>query len=329
LSKVATYYLRVNNKMQIIIGFLVFCLVLFVYVHIYYHIRISNDLEVFEIDDPSKDKLEEVCDMRQPVRFNFIRENITNLCSQKSICNSYGAFDVKIRDLQLPPNAEEEIYIPLPLVNALTVLNDDKESRYVVESNNDFLEETGLVKEYQIADEFIRPYMVVSCDYDLCMGSEGACTPFQYDLNYRNYYLVTEGEVTIKLSPPRSSKHLHEIRDYENYEFKSPINPWNVESKYKNDFDKIKCLEITLTEGEILYIPAYWWYTIKYNSNSTICMFKYKTYMNTLAILPKIFMRFLQLHNVKRNTASIIDIDKGNSGSAGIAATTNISSLQK
>ena len=292
--------------MQFVVGLMVFCLVLFIYLHVHYHLRTSDDLEVFEIEHPSKDKLEQVCDLRQPVLFDYSRENLNNLCTQQSMLDSYGAFDVRIRDLDLVEGVDEELYVPLSFANAHRAVHDDTNSRYMLESNADFLDETGLTKDFRSSDEFIRPHMVSSCVYDISIGSEGACTPFRYDLNYRNYYLVTEGEVTFKLSPPRSSKHLHEIKDYENFEFRSPINPWNVQSNYRGDFDKIKCLEITLKKGMMMYVPAYWWNSVRYTTLATLCTFKYKTYMNTVAILPKLFMRFLQLQNVKRQTASIV-----------------------
>ena len=57
--------------MKIIIGFFIFCLVLFIYLHIQFHLKKTEDLEMYEIDDPSKDKLEEICDIRQPVLFDF------------------------------------------------------------------------------------------------------------------------------------------------------------------------------------------------------------------------------------------------------------------
>ena len=34
---------------------------------------------------------------------------------------------------------------------------------------------------------------------------------FRYDLNYRNYYTVTQGSISVKLSPPKSSKYLYSI----------------------------------------------------------------------------------------------------------------------
>ena len=46
--------------MEWLIGLFVFCLVLFIYLHVTFQLRTSNDLEVYEIDEPSKDKLEEI-----------------------------------------------------------------------------------------------------------------------------------------------------------------------------------------------------------------------------------------------------------------------------
>jgi hypothetical protein len=140
------------------------------------------------------------------------------------------------------------------------------------------------------------------------MGSDNVETPFRYDLNYRNFYMVTQGSIKIKLSPPKSSKYLYPINDYENLEFKSPVNPWTTQPKYRADFDKIKCLEIVLVPGRFLYIPAYWWYTFKFAENTSVSCFKYRTYMNNIAISPKIFMYALQNQNVERKIAKQIDI---------------------
>jgi hypothetical protein len=167
----------------------------------------------------------------------------------------------------------------------------------------DFLQETGTIKHIQQNDGLFRPPLVSNCNYDFLNGSKNSCTPFRYDLNYRNFFIVTQGSVMIKLSPPKSSKYLHPIYDYENFEFKSPINPWNVETKFLNDFDKIKCLEMTLQKGKCIFIPAYWWYSFKYYGelNSSMISLKYRTYMNNVTILPEIFLSVLQNQNIVRN----------------------------
>ena len=80
----------------------------------------------------------------------------------------------------------------------------------------------------------------------------------------------------------------------------SPVNPWNVQSQFKPDFDKLKCLDVTLNVGQIIFIPAYWWYSFEFNENSSLSVFKYRTYMNNVAISNHLLINFLQTQNVKR-----------------------------
>jgi hypothetical protein len=271
--------------MEIIIGFFIFCLVLFIYLHVQFHLKTSEDLEMYEVDQPSKEKLEEICDIRQPVLFNFDCQTITDTSSKSYITKNYNAFEVKIRNIK-ETDSNTELYIPLPLHAADKLFHEDTNSSYLSENNSDFLEETGVGKNLKYNDEFLRPYMVSNCNYDIMMGSANVCTPFRYDINYRNYYLLTEGSAQIKLTPPHNIRYLYPIYDYENFEFRSPVNPWTPQPKYIADFDKMKCLEFTLTPGKTLYIPAYWWYSIKFNKNSSISCFNYRTYMNNIAISP-------------------------------------------
>ena len=147
--------------------------------------------------------------------------------------------------------------------------------------------------------------MLCNTKYDIMTGSNNTVTPFKYELNYRNFFLVTQGSIEVKMTPPKSTKYLYPVKDYELFEFKSPVNPWNVSPEYKADFDKIKCLEFTVTQGKALFIPAYWWYSIKFHKNTSISCFKYKTYMNCVSIIPDLSLHGLQLQNIKRNTVKI------------------------
>ena len=297
--------------MEIIIGFFIFCLVLFIYLHVQFHLKTSEDLEMYEVEQPSKDKLEEICDLRQPVIFDFDCQKIVESSNKSYISNNYNAFEIKIRNVkETDPNSE--LYIPLPLHAANKLFNEDNNSTYFSENNNEFLEETGVIKSLKYNDEFLRPYMVSNCNYDIMMGSASTCTPFRYEINYRNYYLLTEGSAQIKLAPPHSIRYLYPNYDYENFEFRSPVDPWSPQPKYIADFDKMKCLEFTLTPGKTLYIPAYWWYSIKFNKNTSISCFNYRTYMNNIAVAPYIGMHALQIQNVKRNIVKKASIDELN-----------------
>jgi hypothetical protein len=302
---------------QYVLAIVVFCVILFFYLHIQFHLKTSNELEIYEIDDPSKDKFEEICDLRQPVLINCDEDTskIINTSNKKFLLENYPVFEIKIRETNDnqnttgASNANSELYIPLPFHIADKLFTNDSISSYISENNQDFLMETGAIKSMSYNDSFLRPYLVSNCYYDILIGSQGAETPFKYELNYRNFFMVTQGSIKIKLTPPKSSKYLYPVYDYENLEFRSQINPWSPQTRFKIDFDKIKCLEIVLEPGRILYIPAYWWYSFKYNSSSTsVSCLKYRTYMNNLAICPNIFMYALQNQNVERKIAKKIDI---------------------
>ncbi len=278
----------------------IFLIVCFIYIHVYYHLKVSNSLEVYEIDDCTKDRFEDICNLRQPfVAKNQITE-ISNMCNSNQLNNIYGAFDVKIRNNTNYNNKTEDLYYPLKWRDAISLMTKDKQGKYICENNYEFLEETELLKEFQRNDGFLRPHMVSNCIYDIMKGSENSYTPFRYELSFRTFFYALEGNITIKLCPPKNNKYLFETHDYELFEFRSEVDPWNVKSEYQDYFDKIKMLEINLSSGEYVFIPAYWWYTIKYtSSDNLIAKFQYYTYMNNLALIPKYTMYILQNQNIR------------------------------
>ncbi len=293
--------------MNYFIAIFIFCVVLFLYLHVYYHLKTSNDLEVYTIERPSKNKLEEICDLRQPVVFEFSNERLLESCNLASLDDNYGAFDIKLRDTQ-QKDENSELYLPFLLKEALKVFQDDKNAKYITENNSEFLEETAAVKNFRYNDSFLRPPMISKCTYDFWSGSVGAQTPLRYNLEYRTFIYLTSGKAKLKLIPPHSRRYLNEEKDYDNFEFRSAINPWNVQQQYKADFDKVKVLDLEVTPGYIIFIPAYWWYSIEYEELSSICVFKYRTYMSTLSTLPQILMSYLQKQNIKREIAKKLDI---------------------
>ena len=290
------------------IGIFIFCLVLFLYLHINYHLKTSNDLEVYSIERPSKERLEEICNIRQPVIFDFYNESILENCSLAKLDDDYGAFDINMRDIS---NKDEnsEMYLPFLLKEAINIFRDDKNEKFISEKNQDFLKETGAIKNYSYNDRFLRPPLVSKCIYDIMTGSVGSKTPLRYNLNYRNFYYVTTGKINIKLIPPYHGKYLYSVKDYDNFEFRSPVNVWNIQSQYKADFNKVKVLDVTLSKGEIIHIPAFWWYSIEYEKISSVCSFQYRTFMNVLAIFPHLVLAMLQGQNIKRNIANKLDTE--------------------
>ena len=284
--------------MNIILIVLTFSIVLFIYLHIVYHLKTSDDLEVYELALLSKERLEEICDFRQPLTFNLNIENFDPLC-KSNIASTYGSFDIRLRDISAN-NTHSELFLPVIFKKGIEVIQEDTNNRFVIEHNQDFLQETSLIKILKANDAFLRPAMLMYSYYDYIMGSMGAHTPFRYEVNYRHFLVVLSGKVSIKLAPPKSYKYLYPETDYDNFEFRSPINPWSVQEEYSLDFDKIKCMDVVLEKSKLLFIPANWWYSLKFDEKDTVVLsFRYRTYMNTVAILPQLFVSFLQKQNIK------------------------------
>jgi hypothetical protein len=124
------------------------------------------------------------------------------------------------------------------------------------------------------------------------MGSDQYTTRLQYKTQYRNYFAVTKGSITVKLCPPRNAKFLNEIKKVETQEYYSTINPWKEKTK-------VKFLEITVPKGKLLFIPAYWWYSIRLEKDACVCIFHYRTIMNVVATLPDLALGLLQRQNTK------------------------------
>ena len=205
--------------MKVLFTFFIFCLVLFIYIHVQFHLKTSEDLEMYEIDFPSKDRLEEMCDIRQPILFDFENQSIMETTSFNHIANNYHIFEIKIRNINDMDNNNSELYVPLPIHSSIKLFKDDTKSCFFSENNQDFLTDTGIIKVIKQNDEFLRPYMLSNYNYDIMLGSAGTITPLRYEINYRNFFLITQGSVQIKMAPPKSTKHLYPIYDYENFDF--------------------------------------------------------------------------------------------------------------
>ena len=106
-----------------------FIIVLFLYLHIYYHLKVSNDLEVYSIQQPSKDKLEEVCNLRQPLYFDMTNDDILQTCNLSYIDENYNPFDIKIRDVKSKDN--DNLHLPISLKEGIELFKKDEESKYI------------------------------------------------------------------------------------------------------------------------------------------------------------------------------------------------------
>ena len=265
------------------------CIVIVLYIHIHFQLHTSNDLEIYEITMPTKTKLEEVCNFKQPVLFDYHEETISK-CTPDSL-REYNAFDVNVFD-----DANTGIHLPLEQAQILF------KTGHATFHNESFLQETMVRRYYDLTDMVLRPPMVTSMSRDLFFGSLHYTTRLQYHTSCRNYFLVTQGTITIKLTPPRNTPFMKELKKYDTQEYFSELNPWTEES------NKVKFLELVVPVGKLLYIPSYWWYSIRLEKDACVCMFHYKTLSNIIATLPDIGMGILQRHNTTTKVLPVVNL---------------------
>ena len=64
------------------------------------------------------------------------------------------------------------------------------------------------------------------------------------------------------------------------------MNPFDEETQKSIAFDKIKPEKVILKKGEAIFLPSSWYYSYKMTDITNIICFKYRTFMNMVALTP-------------------------------------------
>ena len=289
--------------MNMLFNIIIFFIVLFFYIHIASQYKKSEDLEIYEFDYINNKNLQDSCDLKQPLlfKYNEINSDFYDNVNFENLLNK-GSYDVKVKDINDYYNENNNVdYIVLPLNSSIQLINTDSKSKIFIENNHEYIEESGFYNDFHENDTFLKPSFTAITKYDIIVGSKNTFTPLRYHTNYRHFLSVNSGKICVKMTSWKSKKYLHEIDDYDNYEFRSPINVWNNDqNQYKNNIEKLKFIEFNVYPGYILYIPPYWWYSIKFidESDNLITTFTYNSIMNCIANTPKYLLYFIQQNNI-------------------------------
>jgi hypothetical protein len=281
----------------------IFIIVLFLYVHIISQYKKSEDLEIYEMDYVSNTNLQEVCNIKQPVLFEFKNVNPDIFADlDLSTIQKHGEHDVKVKD-----SVDSADYVMLKYESFKGLMDSDVNSRFFTEGNHDYIEEAGLYSEFAEFNSYLKPAFTAQTKYDIMLGSKGASTTLRYHTNERHFLIVVSGKIHVKMTPWKSRKYLHPIMDYDNYEFRSPLDAWDntKNTEYMNDVDKLKYLEFDVNAGYILYVPPYWWYSMKYSSepDTLILASTYNSVANIMANSPDIIRYYIQQQNTVTKVA--------------------------
>lgn len=293
-----------------------FILILFMYIHLINQYKTSEDLEIYEMDYVSNTHLQDVCSIKQPVLFHYksVNPDFFDALDHEHL-DMLDAHDVKVKDsrdyyIDTDNTSRSVDYTVMPYRSAETLMKTDTKSSYFIENNHTLPDDAGLLSLFQANDELLKPPMTVITKYDILAGSNNACTPLRYHNNERHMLCVITGKITIKMTPWKSSKYLYQNKDYDAYEFWSPIQVWKPQRKYFHEMDKIKFLEFDVNAGYMVTIPPYWWYTIKYDKNphTFVTSFTYNTAINCVANIPDTCLYFMQQQNIRKRTTKTIPV---------------------
>jgi hypothetical protein len=256
---------------------IIFLIMLLLYFHLQFHWKTSNELDIAHISVPDKDTLETIADLRQP--FIMDRESnseITNI--EKGLTNKLNIMrNNKI--LEVP----HKILLSTLNTEAVLSLNNQK---FLKET--DYFETDKKCKELSI---YLKPFMTCSTYHDILFGSKGITTTLKRHINYRNFLYVLDGDIEIKLVPPKFSHYLEGDSNDE-----SKLNVWEREKMLNSS--NIDTILVPLKKGSLIYLPAYWWYSVRFSSGiGALALFSYRTFVNTLAILPQLGIKFIQDSN--------------------------------
>jgi len=280
--------------------------------------------------DSSKAHVQEVSDVNQPILVQdrtLAPELYEAITYDDLLADQYASHDINVKEsADYWENDNSVDYVVLPYSSGSNLMKTDSKAAYFSENNEDFVEESGLTSIFSANDDNLRPGLVVQTKYDIMLGSRGACLPLRYHTNYRHFLSVNSGKIRVKMTPWKSTKYLYQIRDFETYEFRSPINVWSEDGrssttnsggvlkptkKYRNEMEKIKFLEFEVAEGSVLSIPPYWWYSIQYDNgvDTLICSFTYNSLMNAVSNVPYFVKYYIQQSNIQKRVAKVIQFE--------------------
>jgi hypothetical protein len=198
--------------MTFYLNILIFLIILFLYIHIVHQYKRSEDLEIYEMDYSSNDHLQEVCEVKQPVLFEYrsvAPEFFEKITYDTLSSDQYANIDIKVKDINDYWASDDTVdYVVLQYQTGTNLMRTDPKSKYFTENNEDFLEDSGLLKVLQSNDANIKPSFTAISKYDICTASKEIVTPLRYHTYNRHYLCVNTGKISVKMSPWKSTKYL-------------------------------------------------------------------------------------------------------------------------
>ena len=259
-----------------IVYIVLFLICIMFYIHILYHMKISNEENIYDVDFIDKKNLSEVCDLRQPFLLNI--QNDTHI-SRHDINNT-------------------KINMNILQTNEVTVSNkkdsDEKTEKIVniySEFNPNIVHSPEILNKISPMDEKLRPDFSILNQHDIII-SDRFNTPLTSNYNFRNYFCLSEGSAKMHLISPLYDDSISYNIDYERMQKTSLYNV------HKNK-TKVKVHTIDIEKGSVVYVPSRWWYCFSFEEPSVVVKYQYRTPMNMIANIPHYLYSFVVVSKAK------------------------------
>lgn len=281
---------------------LIFIITIVLYFHIIFQLKTSNDLEVYRLNFPSKQQLDDLVLLKQPFQFPFEKPELTKITSLSHVMEHYHAYDMNVKNVD--SIVSNTLYTPLHAGETVQLLKRDISGSYFTCNNNNFVKETGLNDMIHKYDTFLRPSLLSTTMYDYWIGAERRHSPLRYVITDNNFLMVSQGEVTVTLVPPKYSSYLRTHVDHYYQEFFSPVSLTNPSIEDGENVAKIQYVKTICKPGDILYIPPYWYHSLEYKTISSVVWIHYQTYMNVIATIPNKILNLLSRYKIYHEHSS-------------------------
>lgn len=277
--------------LQFLVSILIFCIVLLLYLHVVYYLKVNNTLEVFHVNDYTKENVNRLCQLKQPFTFNYMNQPLLQSLNFGTLENQYNKLFIQLR------KKTEDLFLPVPIERGLQLFENDISNNYYSENNEVFLKTANLLQHYK-QDNVLQPTLMSNHKFDVILGNSGSNTKTKYNLYYRNFFYVTDGSCKLRLLPPNISGKLNVNKNYELFEYNCKENVFDP--TFKQQY-----VDVELKKGEIIFIPTYWFYSFQFKEKTIISSFHYSTYLSNLSIVPDVCKHILQKQNINLHISSM------------------------
>ena len=258
--------------MDIILFICLFLAILITYLHIMKEYAYSTNLNVYEADYIDNQNFQSICSLGQP----FIM-NLDVTCVYNIDKDSY---------LHVKDACDNEV-VSISYGSLENLINQEKQ--YYSERNKDFVTQ-HLSENYTKCDDYLKPYMNLYTHYDYILGSPNVNTNTKYHTSSRLFLYVKSGQIEAKFSCWNSKSIMEPFIDYEHLEFLSEKNIWEM-------CDNV--ISITVNEGQVVFVPPWWFYSIRFIEKSEIFYFEYQTMLNFTLNSHHLCLHHLQKSNIR------------------------------